>query len=129
LKKFHGFREVQDGAQKVDFLWQNTPTQPMVNARRACKVYSHISGSEVLEDKSSLALLQRQMTVPTLVRALVGRTNHHAPPPLAPLIPHACLAPPRWLSHSRLRLAPRTPTSSAVRTSSTSGAASSTSTQ
>ena len=48
----------------VDFVWQNKATTDFQPLRRAARVYNHLCGSEIFEDKAKLALLLKKSSAP-----------------------------------------------------------------
>ena len=48
------------GVDRVDFVWQNTPTFKLKAARETAAVYSHLANAEILEDKGFFAKLQQR---------------------------------------------------------------------
>eukprot|EP00903_Cladosiphon_okamuranus_P010040 g9520.t1 len=53
-------------AGQLDFVWETTVTKDKHRLHRSARVLNRLSGSQVLEDKANLVLLQRLMTAPTL---------------------------------------------------------------
>ena len=63
---FRKVDECGDDDHAADFVWIHAANKQTERLAQGAAVCSHLSGIQCLEDKASLALLQREMRVPTL---------------------------------------------------------------